>query len=202
MNFVPRPVMKSHSSHEDSRPLPGYESNKRGKWDRLHRRLAHSQPYLLVFTTSDRFIAEYLGVMLVMHKSVTLKYALEGRGTRTEKVPSVHQLAVHLVLDKGHQNARENEPAANLPKEGPRQVAFGHLKDEVPGMPNEAPAGLEEPLLKTQNSMRAPSSTTRFGGMLKKSVAALALRAMKLNRRFRHRIIGAGPVGRSRELST
>ena len=57
-------------------------------------------------------------------------------------------------------------------------------------------------LAKTQNSTRAPSSTTRFGGMLKKSVAALALRAMKLNRRFRHRIIGAGPVGRSRELST
>jgi hypothetical protein len=57
-------------------------------------------------------------------------------------------------------------------------------------------------LAKTQNSMRAPSSTTRFGGMLKKSVAALALRAMKLNRRFRHRIIGAGPVGRSRALST
>src|SRR5207302_11210401 len=35
MNFVPRPVMKSHSSHEDSRPLPGYESNKRSKWDSL-----------------------------------------------------------------------------------------------------------------------------------------------------------------------
>ena len=57
-------------------------------------------------------------------------------------------------------------------------------------------------LAKTQSSTRAPSSTTRFGGMLKKSVAAFALRAMKLNRRFRHRIIGAGPVGRSRELST
>src|SRR2546425_5844041 len=240
MNFVPRPVMKSHSSHEDSRPLPGYERNKRGKWDRLHRRLAHSQPYLRVFTTSDRFIAEYLGVMLVMHKSVTLKYALEGRGTRTEKVPSVHQLPVHLVLDKGHQNARENEPATNLqnkhqisaswawtlvaseatasslvergtmevmgcprgaretdgpssedsrrpscreklpprcavslslrvrpsrsrgvpcesldapenlPKEGPRQVAVSQLQDEVQGMPNEAPAGLEEPLLETR----------------------------------------------------
>ena len=94
------------------------------------------------------------------------------------------------------------DASENLPKEGPRQVAFGQLQDEVPGMPNEAPAGLEEPLLETQNSMRAPSSTTRFGGMLKKSVAALALRAMKLNRRFRHRIIGAGPVGRSRELST
>jgi len=52
-------------------------------------------------------------------------------------------------------------------------------------------------LAKTQNSMRAPSSTTRFGGMLKKSVAALALRAMKLNRRLRHRIIGAGPVDKS-----
>jgi len=57
-------------------------------------------------------------------------------------------------------------------------------------------------LAKTQNSTRAPSPTTRFGGMLEKSVAALALRAMKLNRRFRHRIIGAGPGGRSRELST
>src|SRR5437899_304471 len=114
MNFVPRPVMKNHSGHEDSCPLPGYQCNKRSNWNSLDRRLAHSQPYLLVFTTSDRFIAEYLGVMLVMHKSVTLKYALEGRGTRTEKVPSVHQLPVHLVLDKGHQNARENEPATNL----------------------------------------------------------------------------------------
>src|SRR2546430_6020850 len=92
MNFVPRPVMKSHSSHEDSRPLPGHESNKRSKWDRFYRRFAHGQPYLRVFTRSDRFIAEYLGVMLVMHKSVSLKYALEGQG---------------------HQNARENDPATN-----------------------------------------------------------------------------------------
>jgi hypothetical protein len=38
----------------------------------------------------------------------------------------------------------------NLPKEGPRQVAFGHLQDEVPGMPNEVPAGLEEPSLETR----------------------------------------------------
>ena len=48
-----------------------------------------------------------------------------------------------------------------------------------------------------QNSMRAPSSTTRVGGMLKKSVAALAFRDMRLNSRFRHRIIGAGPVDKS-----
>jgi hypothetical protein len=35
----------------------------------------------------------------------------------------------------------------NLPKAGPRQVTFRQLQDEVPGMPNEATAGLEEPLL-------------------------------------------------------
>ena len=58
--------------------------------------------------------AEYLGVMLVMHKGVSLKYPLEGRGMRTEEVLSVHQLPVYLVLDKGHQNARENGPATNL----------------------------------------------------------------------------------------
>jgi hypothetical protein len=50
----------------------------------------------------------------VMHKSVSLKDAPEGRSPRTEEVLSVHQLPVYLVLDKGRQNARENEPAADL----------------------------------------------------------------------------------------
>jgi hypothetical protein len=35
----------------------------------------------------------------------------------------------------------------NLPKETRRQVALRQLEDEVPGMANEPPAGLEEPLL-------------------------------------------------------
>jgi len=38
----------------------------------------------------------------------------------------------------------------NLPKEGPRQVAFGELQGEVPGMPDEPAARLEEPLLETR----------------------------------------------------
>src|ERR1700730_2181093 len=38
----------------------------------------------------------------------------------------------------------------NLPKETPRQVAFGELQSEVPSMPNEAPARLEQPLLETR----------------------------------------------------
>ncbi len=37
----------------------------------------------------------------------------------------------------------------NLPKEAPRQVAFGELQGEVPGVPDEPRAGLEEPLLET-----------------------------------------------------
>src|SRR6266446_8291471 len=122
MKFVPRPVMKNHHGHEDGCPLPGYQCNERSKWNSLERRLAHSQPYLLVFTSSDRFIAEYLGVVLVMHKSVSLKYALEGRSMGTEEVVSVHQLPVYLVLDKGHQNARENEPATNLQNKHQRSL--------------------------------------------------------------------------------
>src|SRR6266481_8134701 len=111
MDLVPRPVMKDHDGHEGSGPLPGYESNKPSNWNGLDRRLAHCQPYLLVFTTSNGFIAEYLGVMLVMHEGMSLKYAFEGRSMRAEEVRSVHELPVYLVLDKGHQNARENEPA-------------------------------------------------------------------------------------------
>src|SRR5262249_37048138 len=113
MNLVPRPVMKNHNGHESSCSMQGYQYNNRSNWNSLDRRLAHSQANLLVFTTSDRFIAEYLGVVLVMHKSVSLKYRLEGRSMRTENIRSVHQLPVYLVLDKGHQNARENEPATD-----------------------------------------------------------------------------------------
>src|SRR5260370_33556856 len=70
MKFVPCPVMKNHSGHEDSCPLPGYQCNKRSNWNSLDRRLAHSQPYLLVFTPTGRFIAEYLGVMPVMQNGL------------------------------------------------------------------------------------------------------------------------------------
>ena len=38
----------------------------------------------------------------------------------------------------------------DLPKEASGQVTFGQLEDEVPGVPNEAPAGLEQPLLETR----------------------------------------------------
>jgi hypothetical protein len=38
----------------------------------------------------------------------------------------------------------------NLPKETSRQVAFGKLKHEVPSVPEEASAGLEEPLLEAR----------------------------------------------------
>ena len=37
----------------------------------------------------------------------------------------------------------------DLPKEGPRQVAFGQLQDEVPRMPDPA-TGLEEALLEAR----------------------------------------------------
>ncbi len=38
----------------------------------------------------------------------------------------------------------------DLPKEGPRQMALGKLQDEVPDMPDEAPTGLEHPLLQAR----------------------------------------------------
>ncbi|HEV2054093.1 MAG TPA: hypothetical protein VGV06_02845 [Methylomirabilota bacterium] len=38
----------------------------------------------------------------------------------------------------------------DLLKQAPRQVAFGQLEHEVPSMPDEAPAGLEQPLLKVR----------------------------------------------------
>src|SRR3989442_13836859 len=73
--------------------------------------------------------------MLVMHKSVSLKYALEGRSTRTEEVPSVHQLPVYLGLDKGHQNARENEPATTTSQ----YVNGSHFRRPLPIVPRRSP---------------------------------------------------------------
>ena len=37
-----------------------------------------------------------------------------------------------------------------LPKESRRQVALGQLHDEVPSVPNEAAAGLEQSLLQAR----------------------------------------------------
>src|SRR5262245_23573822 len=71
--------------------------------------------------------------MLMMHKSVSLKYALVSCSVPTEEVPSVHQLAVDLVLDKRHQNARDKKPAKDLQNKH-------HLssEDEPPITPAEA----------------------------------------------------------------
>src|SRR5262249_18117052 len=38
----------------------------------------------------------------------------------------------------------------DLPEEAPGQVTFGQLEDEVPGMADQAPTGLEQPLLETR----------------------------------------------------
>ena len=38
----------------------------------------------------------------------------------------------------------------NLPEQARRQVALGELQDEVPGMPDQASAGLEESLLEAR----------------------------------------------------
>ncbi len=38
----------------------------------------------------------------------------------------------------------------NPPKEAPCQVALGQLEHEVPSMPDEAPAGLEQPRLEAR----------------------------------------------------
>jgi len=38
----------------------------------------------------------------------------------------------------------------NLPKEAPRQVALGQLEHEIPRMPDQPPAGLEQALLQAR----------------------------------------------------
>ena len=42
------------------------------------------------------------------------------------------------------------DPPEDLPKERRSQEALSQLQDEVPGMPDEAPAGLDQPLLETR----------------------------------------------------
>jgi len=41
----------------------------------------------------------------------------------------------------------------DLPKERRCQVALGQMQDEVSGVPNEASAGLEQPLLETSSDV-------------------------------------------------
>ncbi len=107
-------MVKTHSSHEGRCPLPGHQGNHGGKGKGLQWRLVQSQTYLLVFTNRHRLITEYFGIVLMMDESVSLEYAVISGGMPTEEVPSVHQLAVDLVLDKRHQNTRDEKPAYDL----------------------------------------------------------------------------------------
>src|SRR6266852_5049291 len=53
----------------------------------------------------------------------------------------------------------------DLPKESRSQVALGQLEDEVPGMPDQATTGLEQPLLDARHrppDSRASISAIRF----------------------------------------
>jgi hypothetical protein len=66
---------------------------------------------------------------------------------------------------------REPLDPEDLPKEALRQVAVGQLEDEVPGMPDQAAAGLEQPLLQARQrptlngkgGERADAGGCRFG---------------------------------------
>lgn len=63
--------------------------------------------------------------------------------------PSSHSLPV-LSARSGRVPRELLDALENLPEEAPRQVALGQLENEVPSMPEEAPAGLEQPLQKTR----------------------------------------------------
>src|SRR5262249_4758791 len=62
---------------------------------------------------------------------------------------------IHLPVPRSAASSRRMAGAPrdardDLPKHRACQVSFGELQGEVPGMPNEASAGLEQPLLKTR----------------------------------------------------
>src|SRR5260370_8107191 len=80
-----------------------------------------------------------------------------------------------------------------LPKEAPSQVALGQLEHEVPSMPDEAPAGLEEPLLETRegpaldgDGQDEPTQHAAPRLALKRLLAALAPTIVPPNSRPKH----------------
>jgi hypothetical protein len=91
-----------------------------------------------------------------------------------------------------------SSPRARVSNTAPSPIGEGESRGEGGASVRQQCARVGQQSRHGQNSMRAPSSTTRSGGMLKKSGTELAWRAMRQNRRLRHRIMGAGPVGMSR----
>jgi hypothetical protein len=86
----------------------------------------------------------------------------------------------------------------NPPKETPCQVALGQLKHEVPSMPDEVPAGLEQPLL----DVTAPLS--RLGFFTSQNSCKYSWHLIRLNRYTAYRATvgsrGAAPRwGRDKE---
>ena len=55
-----------------------------------------------------------------------------------------------LSAPSGRMPRQSLDAPEDLPKEAARQVALGQLEDEVPRMPDQPPARLEQPLLETR----------------------------------------------------
>ena len=57
---------------------------------------------------------------------------------------------MYRALDQVGMPRQSLDAPEHLPEESRRQVAFGQLQNEGSGIPDEAPAGLEEPLLEVR----------------------------------------------------
>jgi hypothetical protein len=115
MDLVPDPVVQSRDSDKDERTGPGKEANHERERYGFDRSFVNVEANLFVRSRRNRLIGKIVRIMLdVVDNRMSPEGALKRWISLTEKVPAVHQLAVHLMLHEGHHDAREYKPAGNL----------------------------------------------------------------------------------------
>jgi hypothetical protein len=109
---------------------------------RVDRPVSHS------FTLPDMLTAGLLP-MLGACLSTPHRCDLSGKHRSAAESPPVTPSSIPMGSPPYHVGCRGSslDVLENLPTEAPGQVAFGHLEDEVPDIPEEMPASFEQPLL-------------------------------------------------------
>ncbi len=111
VDLIPDPVVQSdHTSKNNcagNRKYCDYCNHRQ----RFVSGFVHSQLNFLIFAFRNRLITKDFCIVSVMENRMHFKCSFERRVSIAEKVSSVHQISVDLMLNERHYHARYKYPA-------------------------------------------------------------------------------------------
>jgi hypothetical protein len=114
MNLAPQVVMDADYNQETYSALPrNYRKQGRNR-ERFHETFFYTETNSAVLTNTDRLVGKDVVIMHMVKNGVTLEYPIECWNYRRQRILTMHQISVRLMLYKRHQHYRADQPGNYL----------------------------------------------------------------------------------------